>query len=472
MNKKSVVYKLIIMFTSITGVVLILTGMLVSILFNMDYKAEKIRLLEKQFNIIEKSTIDYLKNQSTESYDEVKNILYTIEGTVGMEIMVVDTVDIVYMVGGENAEKYKYTKVSFKDDIKDKLERGNVVISEFKDETGNNKSVYIKPIFYNKTFMGTIVMMSESTYGKVPLRIYISIWMAIAIALVASSIIVYFFAHKVIIKPLEQINNAARKLAKGEVEKRVEIKSADEIGELGESFNIMAESLEAVDKTRKEFISNVSHELRSPITSIKGFISGIIDGVIPKDKENYYLNIVYDEVDRLARLVNDLLDMSAMEAGKFKLTVRPIDLYEIIGLCVVNLQGKIETKKLNVDVIFEDEHQYVLADRDRIIQVITNLLENAIKYGEEAGKIIIKSHKKGDKVYVSVFNSGPLIPKESINNIWDRFYKSDKSRTNKISTGLGLAIVRLILTQHKEDIWVKNIEDKGVEFTFTLARVD
>lgn len=470
MNKKSVVYKLIIMFTSITGVVLILTGVLISVLFNMEYKAEKIRLLEKQFNIIEKSTIDYLKDQSNEAYKELNNVLYTIKSTGDMEIMVADSVDIVYMISDGVEEIKKFSKINFNQRTREKLNSGGVVVSEYTDSKGITKSVYIKPVFYNKTFMGTIIMLSEAAYGKAPVRTYISIWIAIAAALVVSSIIVYFFAQRVIIKPLEEINNAARKLAKGDVEKRVDVNSKDEIGELAESFNIMAESLETVDKTRKEFISNVSHELRSPITSIKGFVSGIIDGVIPKDKENYYLNIVYDEVDRLARLVNDLLDMSAMESGKFKLTVRPIDLHEIIGLCVVNLQGKIEDKGLTVDVIFEDEHQYVIADRDRLIQVITNLLENAIKYGNDNGEVRIKTYKKGEKVYVSVFNSGDPIPKKSINNIWDRFYKSDKSRTNKISTGLGLAIVRLILTQHKQDIWVKNIDGKGVEFTFTLSK--
>lgn len=232
----------------------------------------------------------------------------------------------------------------------------------------------------------------------------------------------------------------------------------------------MAESLEKVDNVRREFISNVSHELRSPITSIKGFITGIIDGVIPKDKENYYLNIVNDEVSRLSRLVNDLLDISTMESGKFKLKVAKLDINEIITLCTLNLEGKINEKKIRVEVIFNDSHEYCIGDRDRIIQVVTNLLENAIKYGDEGGRIKVETHAKGDFVYVSIFNSGPNIPKEDVNKIWERFYKMDKARTSKISTGLGLSIVRLILSQHNQDIWVNNIEGKGVKFTFTLKR--
>ena len=163
----------------------------------------------------------------------------------------------------------------------------------------------------------------------------------------------------------------------------------NEIGELAESFNMMAECLEKSDTKRREFISNVSHELRSPITSIKGFIGGILDGVIPRDRENYYLKIVYDEVDRLARLVNDLLDMSAMESGKFNLAITEFDINQVISLCILNLEHKIQEKGLNVKATFYNNRAYVLGDRDRIIQVVTNIIENSIKYSNDDGKIKI-----------------------------------------------------------------------------------
>ena len=303
-------------------------------------------------------------------------------------------------------------------------------------------------------------------------KIYVIIWMSIilALALILSSIIMYYFSRRILIKPLEEINNAAKRLSRGDVSKRVSIKSNDEIGELAESFNIMAASLEEVDLKRRDFISNVSHELRSPITSIKGFISGILDGIIPKDRENYYLNVVNDEVSRLARLVNELLDISSMESGKFKLNKVQLDINEIITLCILNLESKIKSKMMNVEVTFSDKHEYAIGDRDRLIQVVTNLIENAIKYGNEKGEIKIDTYTKGNKVYVSVFNSGAILSKEELINIWDRFYKSDKSRTNKISTGLGLSIVRLIITQHGQDVWAKNVDDKGVKFIFTLEK--
>jgi len=289
---------------------------------------------------------------------------------------------------------------------------------------------------------------------------------------ITTSIIIYYFSQKIIIKPLSKINSVARKISKGEVEKRVIIDSNDEIGELAESFNTMADSLEKVEKNRRDFMSNVSHELRSPITSIKGFIGGILDGVIPKDKENHYLQIAYDEVQRLTRLVNDLLDLAAMESGKFSLRVTEIDINEIIKLCIIKFEPKINDKKLKVDVLLQDEHLYVEGDRDRLIQVLTNLIDNSIKYVPDGGNIKLSTKIKGDKLLVSVFNDGPNIEENELRRIWDRFYKSDKARTSKISTGLGLPIARNILSQLGEDIWVENkAKDQGVTFIFTLTRV-
>ena len=323
----------------------------------------------------------------------------------------------------------------------------------------------------NGEFAGGIVMSTTSNGAKDSLsEVYAIIWISAVVAIVISCVITYYFSQKIIIKPLEQINYVAGKIAKGEVGKRVTINSNDEIGELAKSFNSMADSLEEVEKNRREFISNVSHELRSPITSIKGFISGILDGVIPKEKENYYLSIAYEEIQRLTRLINDLLDLSAIESGKFKLSIGRVDINEIIRLTVIKSETRIKDKKLNVEVCFGEDMQFAAGDRDRIIQVMTNLLDNSIKYVSESGNIVITSKAKGEKVYVSIFNDGPKITKEDAKHIWERFYKSDKSRTTKISTGLGLPIVRNILTQHGEDIWIDNNEE-GVTFTFTLKRL-
>lgn len=470
MRKKSIAYSLIVSFASVTGVVLILVGTILSIWFNRDYVNERKNILEKQVGLIEYASISYLNQNTETSYEDLQRVMRMIENETNMNSMVIDSQGYIYAVSDEDLSQYKYTKIRSSEECLEIIKKGKS--SRFKfSENGVDFEGYIKPIDHKGYSSGAILLIGNGGYLKAPIKIYMIIWLAVIFALLLSAFIMNYFARKILIKPIEEINNAAKKFARGDVEKRLVIKTNNEIGELAESFNIMASSLEAVDLKRKEFISNVSHELRSPITSIKGFISGIIDGVIPKDKENYYLNVVNDEVSRLARLVNDLLDISSMEAGKFKLIKTQLDINQIITLCILNLESKIKEKMINVEVTFHDRYEYAIGDRDRLIQVITNLVENAIKYGNEKGQIKIDTYKKADKVYVSIFNIGPNLSKEELLGIWDRFYKSDKSRTNKVSTGLGLSIVRLIINQHGQDIWVENVDGKGVRFIFTLEKV-
>ncbi|WP_235829575.1 sensor histidine kinase [Clostridium nigeriense] len=469
MKKKSVIYKLLITFSSITSAFLILIGMLFSTWINKEYHNDKNQRISKYIKIIEESTTEFLSKNNEIGFEDLKNTMKIIKVSVGMDSIIIDSQGYVYAVSDEDLSYLKYTKVDIPSSDMEMLKSGKIVEKEFTNNLNKQYKSYYNPLFNNNSFNGIIILIEGDKEADIS-SLYTMIWITVLSAVILSSIVAYYFAQKILIKPLSEINNAAKKLAKGEVEKRVYIDSEDEIGELADSFNIMAESLEKVDTVRREFISNVSHELRSPITSIKGFITGIIDGVIPKDKENYYLNIVNDEVGRLSRLVTDLLDISSMESGKFKLNIVKMDINEIITLCILNLEGKIEERKRKVEVIFNDNHEYCLGDRDRIIQVVTNLMENAIKYGDEGGKIQVETYAKGDLVYISIFNSGPTIPKEDINKVWERFYKTDKSRTNKVSTGLGLSIVRLILTQHNQDIWFNNIPNKGVKFTFTLKR--
>ncbi|VYT98189.1 HAMP domain-containing protein [Clostridium tertium] len=470
MRKKGLIFKLLITFSSITAGVLILVGMVLTTWIEREYSIQESERVSRYIEIIEEATSEFLNKNNEVGYEDLKNSMKIIKVSVDMDSIILDSQGYVYAVSDEKLDYLKYSKLDISSDDMKSLKLGEILESSFVREDNNKSIAYYKPLITDNNFNGVVILLENSKAVNTS-NLHTIIWLLVLGAVVLSSIASYYFAKKILIKPLSEINNVAKKLAKGEVEKRVYIDSQDEIGDLAESFNIMAESLEKVENVRREFISNVSHEIRSPITSIKGFITGILDGVIPKDKENYYLKIVNDEVSRLSRLVTDLLDISSMESGKFKLNMIRMDINEIITLCTLNLEGKIEQKNIKVDVIFNNNHEYCLGDRDRIIQVVTNLLENAIKYGREYdGRIQIETYAKGDSVFVSIFNNGPNIPKEDINKIWERFYKTDKSRTNKISTGLGLSIVRLILTQHNQDIWVNNIPGKGVKFTFTLKR--
>ncbi|MBI6872951.1 HAMP domain-containing sensor histidine kinase [Clostridium aciditolerans] len=468
--KKGLFSKLVATFAAIIAVSFIMTAAFLSYWFESYYFEQRKGQLITESQFIGTAAVQYLEGNI--SSDKINETLTYIGNYLSADIWLIDNYGYAYAVSDIDHKKILYTQVLTKE-LED-LRLGHTI--EKRGIYGDIFKVPVHtfdiPIFSRGVFKGAIMMhTSVSELKGTLIRVYEIIWISALFAIVISCIVIYYFSQKIIVKPLAQINYVADKISKGEVDKRVSIKSKDEIGVLAESFNSMADSLEEVEKNRREFISNVSHEIRSPITSIKGFIGGILDGVIPKEKENYYLSIAYEETQRLTRLVNDLLDLSAIEAGQFKLRIEEIDINEIIRLCVIKFEQKIKEKNLKVDVLMQDDNLYVAADRDRINQVVTNLVDNAIKYVKKDGNVKICTKSKGDKALISVFNDGPTIPENDLKYIWNRFYKGDKSRTSKISTGLGLSIVRSILTQLGEDIWIENKESQGVMFTFTLKRI-
>ncbi|WP_341478833.1 HAMP domain-containing sensor histidine kinase [Clostridium thermarum] len=428
--------------------------------------------MNNQGKVLSERAIKHINFDDEVPRDRIKEDMALLASNVDADIFLINKTGFVLIVSDD---KYSYLEFkNFMEKELTELRQGKTIETTGKYQNLFNEEMYIYmiPIFENDEFLGAIATFTPIAQIYEPIkRENVFMW-SIALGMIGvAAVCIYALTKKMIIHPLAEINRAAQKISKGEVERRVQFKSNDEIGDLAESFNTMADSLEKVEKNRRDFISNVSHELRTPITSIKGFIGGILDGVIPKDKENYYLTITYEEIQRLTRLVNDLLDLSVLDSGKFKLNISELDINEIIRLCVIKSEAKIDSKQLNVDVTLQDEHLYVLGDRDRVIQVVTNLLDNAVKYVNDGGNIKIVTRTKSDKVLVSLYNDGPKISEEDIRHIWERFYKSDKSRTSKVSTGLGLPIVRNILTQLGEDIWVENGEKEGVTFYFTLKKV-
>jgi len=216
----------------------------------------------------------------------------------------------------------------------------------------------------------------------------------------------------------------------------------------------------------------VSHELRTPMTSIKGFIEGILDNVIPQEKHREYLEIVRNEVARLNRLVNNLLDLAKLESGEIKLIYSNFNINELIRRCIIKLENLITEKGLEVMADF-DEDTLVSADIDSIERVLINLIHNAVKFTPEGGIIGVNTEIRNDKVIVSVADSGIGIEKEDLDRIWERFYKVDKSRSlDTIGTGLGLSIVRNIINEHGEEIWVESELGKGTTFHFTLKKAE
>lgn len=467
--KTSVFSKLVATYIVITIISFVAIATFLSIWFEGYYYEQRRNQLITASRGISGDAKQYLNGEMTR--EKLQGTLAFTSRYLSGDIWLLDAYGITYAISDEVKFK-EQLGTQFDPQTLDELRFGKTI--ERRGTYGNLYPMPVysfeRPIISDGLYYGAIMFNTPITEINAPLkRVYQIIWITAVVAIISFSIVIYYFSQKIIINPLGQMNQVAQRIAKGEVDKRVNINTEDEIGQLARSFNMMADSLEEVDKNRRDFISNVSHELRSPITSIKGFIGGILDGVIPKEKENYYLSITYEETQRLTRLVNDLLDLSAMEAGKFKLSIRSLDINELIRRIILKFETKLHTKRLKVDVVLTGNQLFVKGDPDRITQVITNLLDNAIKYVEEGGNVKITTKTRGPKAYISVFNNGPTIEKEDINRIWDRFYKADKARTTKASTGLGLPIVRNILTQHGEDIWAENKEGEGVTFTFTLT---
>ena len=273
-------------------------------------------------------------------------------------------------------------------------------------------------------------------------------------------------------KPLDEMAAASRRFARGDFSVRVNKAEDvdDEMGVLIESFNTMADSLEKAEERRSEFISNVAHELRTPMTTIAGFADGILDGTIPKESEEKYLTSIRDETRRLSRLVRSMLDVSQLTARiKDRSRYETFDLGETVALTLINFESRATAKDLDVDPQLPVSPVMVKADKDAIVQVIYNLIDNAVKFAENGSCITIRVYRDDEKAYFSVKDKGETIPEDDLPYIFDRFHKSDRSRSlDKSGVGLGLYLVKEIVNSHDEDIAVTS-KDGITEFVFTLT---
>ncbi|MBQ8372431.1 MAG: HAMP domain-containing histidine kinase [Clostridia bacterium] len=290
-----------------------------------------------------------------------------------------------------------------------------------------------------------------------------SIWVIFA------AIIATYFITDRITHPLKMMTRASKNFAKGDFSERVKVDGKDEVAQLATAFNQMADSLESLESMRNSFLANVSHDLRTPMTTISGFIDGITSGAIPPEEQNHYLGIISAEVHRLSRLVSELLDISRLESGDRKFELADFDITEVARLIIISFEQKLEEKKLDVEFISDDDVMIANADKDAIYQVLYNLCHNAIKFSRENGRFFIRiKNIPGKKISVSVYDDGQVLTAEDAAKIFDRFYKTDKSRgLDKNGVGLGLYICKTIIDAHGEKIYVEP-HAEGCEFTFTL----
>ena len=328
-------------------------------------------------------------------------------------------------------------------------------------------------------YVGYVVVTSTAeTWNNLMKTTIRSVVVAALWILLAALIAIYFTTERVI-SPLREMSRAAKKMMVGQYDVRVKVYGKDEVSELAVAFNQMAEALDNLEHMRNSFVANVSHDLRTPMTTISGFIDGILDGVIPPDQQEHYLRVVSEEVRRLSRLVTALLDVSRLKAGDRKFDMKPFDVCEMGRQILISFEQKIDAKSLDVEFECDEENMFALADRDAIHQILYNICDNAVKFSSEKGKLRMSFTRTGGefnrnrKIKVTVFNEGQGIPPEDVPFIFERFYKGDKSRSlDKSGLGLGMFISKTIIEAHGETISVTSEYGKNCEFTFTLAHVD
>ncbi len=288
------------------------------------------------------------------------------------------------------------------------------------------------------------------------------------IPIVITFFVLYSLTYK-FSKPLKSMSIAARRMARGDFSHRIPVTSDDEIGELSVSFNNMTDSLAKLENMRRSFIGNVSHELRTPMTTIAGFIDGIIDGTIEEDKREYYLKIVSTEVKRLSRVVESMLNLAELESGATQIRLAEFNISECIVNIILSREQVIEEKGISVFGLDSLEPVNIRADYDLIYQVIYNLIDNAVKFTNTDGSIFFKMIKNQNNVQFSITNTGEGISSDALKNIFERFYKGDKSRSANVeSTGLGLFIVKKIIDIHGGKIVADSKENEYTVFKIML----
>lgn len=441
-------------------------GTALSIVFTKYYMNDmEAKLIKQGKNVSEK----YTKAYFTGDFKDLAYELQILEKYMDASIFFIDRKGVLVLGSPGIQEKWIGQAISNENAIEGILE-GKIVTLE-----GRINGIFEEPVLtvgyplqvggIAGIFMCTSIPEIERSLHKINQAGFLCLF----ITMVLGIIVVYILSKK-ITHPLMRMNEVAKIIAGGNFEERVEIESDDEVGQLADSFNHMAESLNQYENVRRDFIANVSHDLRSPLTSMQGFLNAVLDGTIPPEKQTHYLKIVLEETERLTKLTNGIVELSMAQNSKITLEKSQFDINELIREILLRLEARFNENNISIRVIFAENETFVFADRDKIDRVFYNLLDNAIKFSEKSGVIEVETTLKDkNKVFVSVRDYGKGISKEDQKYVFDRFYKADTSRgKDKNCGGLGLSIVREFILAHGENIAVKSEEGKSTEFIFSL----
>ena len=329
----------------------------------------------------------------------------------------------------------------------------------------------LAPITSNYKVKGYVVIHASMTDILEDTNQLLNISYIMLVILFLLSLIILIFFTEIVYIPLRKITEATEQYASGNMHYEFTVESEDEMGYLAATLSYMASEIARSEDDQKKFVANVSHDFRSPLTSIKGYLKAMIDGTIPPEQYEKYLTIVLNETERLTKLTNSLLTLNNLNTKGIMLNKTDFDINTIIRSVAASFEGTCRQKMIGIELVLTGDEMYVVADMDKIQQVLYNLLDNAIKFSHHNSVIKLETTEKHNKIFISVKDSGIGIPKDDLKLIWDRFYKSDLSRgKDKKGTGLGLSITKEIIQSHGEHINVISTEGVGTEFIFSLPK--
>ncbi len=448
-------------------------------------------LLKESLENAALSAVDFIKSESRADYSDLRSYVNgeKDEITTAMKllasnddsllIIITDNEGAILHYGGAFHERLEdeistETEIhKIPETVHSKLSQGEYVNStdDMYDFFNAEHSYYGIPLMSDGQYIGSVIASSNRTDSSDLTSAMIrTVFMSVLWIMLAALVAVYFISDR-LIEPLKDMSRAAKSFANGQFDARVTVVGSDEIAELATAFNNMASSLQSSEDMRRTFLANISHDLRTPMTTIAGFIDGILDGAIPPEKHEYYLGVIASEVKRLSRLVSQLLDISRIEAGERKFNMQRYDICEQAREILIGNIQRIEDKNLEVSFEADKDNILVDADKDAIHQILYNICDNAIKFSKDGGEYQIRIEEKDKQVFVSVYNEGQGIAPEDIPYVFERFYKSDKSRgMDKTGVGLGMYIARTIVEAHGQKISVESEYGKWCRFTFSLKK--
>lgn len=470
MRKESIVKKQMILYIGTIAVCVMILGAMLSIVYTQHYMKEKRDDLIHQG---EKISVAFSNGYRTGNLNNLSYELQVLEEYMEAGVLMVNEEGVV-VLASPGMDKMMIGQSFVYQDLVQGLLDGNIVSVETKGNIPFDVPTLIVGYPMEVGQMAGIFMCRsmpemESSLYQMYEACLISIFIVFLLAVVVS-----YITSRRMTRPLKEMNDAAKVIASGNFEHRVKITSGDELGQLGHSFNHMAESLQNNDQIKRDFIANVSHDLRSPLTSMQGFLTAMVDGTVPAEKQERYLKIVLEETYRLSRLTEGIVDLGQAQSSRILLNMTDFELNGLIRDTIARFEPQLNEKKVGVRAIFAQQETMVHGDFDKISRVVQNILGNAVKFSPLDSVIEVETTlTERGRVLVSIKDYGIGIKQEDQKYIFDRFYKADATRNqDKEGSGIGLAIVREFLQAHGEHITVKSAPGEGSTFVFSLKAAE